>query len=71
MIGELRICPMCGEFLPHYCAATVRMTVTRLPSRQGQRTRWRKTIIIQDRMPPYAEARSTLITTTRRGWEIS
>jgi len=71
MISTPRICQLCGEFLPHYCAATVRITIVRLRTSQGQRTRWRKTIIIQDRMPPYREARSTLITTTRRGWEIS
>jgi NMD protein affecting ribosome stability and mRNA decay len=59
-------CVICGEFKPHYCAAIVQVTRTRLSSRQGQRTKFRKTVIIQDRMPPYDNVRSIRTVSTGR-----
>lgn len=38
-----RTCPNCGEFLPHYCAATV--TVTR------QKFTGKRQVVITDRAP--------------------
>lgn len=61
-----RICPLCDEFLPHYCAAVVKVATTRLPTRQGQRPKWRKTVYIRDRMPPYEEVKSSIVVNTGR-----
>ena len=60
------ICPLCFEFLPHYCAAVVKVTTTRLPTRQGHRPKWMKTVVIQDRMTPYEEVRSSMVVKTGR-----
>ena len=62
-----RICPICMEYEPHYCAAIIRISNVRLPRKQGQRTKWKKTIVITDRMRPYERVTSTRITISKGG----
>ena len=63
-----RICPICCEYEPHYCAAMVTVDTIKLPRSQGQwSSRWIVTVEIHDRMPPYEYVRSTRIITNRGG----